>query len=57
VDTNNRTGQDGLFVQRSMSTMFNGHTWAVNDAAKPFNAEEKGSFAATEPFAEIPQHV
>ena len=29
-----------------MSTMFNGRTWAVNDAAKPFDAEEKGAFAA-----------
>jgi hypothetical protein len=46
ADTNNRTGHPGLFVQRPMSTMFNGRTWAVNDAAKPFNAEEKGSFAA-----------
>jgi uncharacterized protein YlzI (FlbEa/FlbD family) len=45
ADTNNRTGHHGLFVQRPMSTMFNGRTWAVNDAAKPFNAEEKGSFA------------
>jgi hypothetical protein len=34
-------------VQRPMSTMFNGRTWAVNDAAKPFNAEEKGAFAAS----------
>jgi uncharacterized protein YlzI (FlbEa/FlbD family) len=47
ADTNNRTGHHGLFVQRPMSTMFNGRTWAVNDAAKPFNAEEKGSFAAS----------
>jgi hypothetical protein len=47
ADTNNRTGHPGLFVQRPMSTMFNGRTWAVNDAAKPFNAEEKGSFAAS----------
>ena len=30
-----------------MSTAFNGRTWAVNDAAKPFNAEEKRSFAAS----------
>ena len=29
--------------------MLNGRTWAVNDVAKPFNAEEKGSFAAS-PF-------
>lgn len=47
ADTNNRTGHHGLFVQRSMSTMLNGRTWAVNDAAKPFNAEKKGSFAAS----------
>lgn len=47
ADTNNWTGRHGLFVQRPMSTMFNGRTWAVNDAAKPFNAEEKGSFAAS----------
>jgi hypothetical protein len=30
-----------------MSTMFNGRTWAVNDAAKPINVEGKGSFAAS----------
>lgn len=42
ADTNNWTGRHGLFVQRPMSTMFNGRTWAVNDAAKPFNTEEKG---------------
>jgi uncharacterized protein YlzI (FlbEa/FlbD family) len=47
ADTNNWTGHHGLFVQRPMSTMLNGRTWAVNDAAKPFNAEEKGSFAAS----------
>jgi uncharacterized protein YlzI (FlbEa/FlbD family) len=46
ADTNNWTGRHGLFVQRPMSTMFNGRTWAVNDAAKPFDAEEKGAFAA-----------
>jgi uncharacterized protein YlzI (FlbEa/FlbD family) len=45
ADTNSRTGHHGLFVQRPMSTMFNGRTWAVNDAAKPF--KEKGSFAAS----------
>jgi uncharacterized protein YlzI (FlbEa/FlbD family) len=43
----NRTGHHALFVQQPMSTMFNGRTGAVNDAAKPFNAEEKGSFAAS----------
>jgi uncharacterized protein YlzI (FlbEa/FlbD family) len=42
ADTNSRTGHHGLFV---MSTMF-GSTRAVNDAAKPFNAGETGSFAA-----------
>ena len=47
AETNNRTGHHGLLVQRPMSTAFNGRTWAVNDAAKPFNAEEKGSFAAS----------
>jgi hypothetical protein len=47
ADTNNRTGHHDLFVQRPMSTMFNGRTWAVNDAAKPFNVEGKGSFAAS----------
>ena len=47
ADTNNRTGHHGLFVQRPMSTMFNGRTWAVNEAARPVNAEEKGSFAAS----------
>jgi uncharacterized protein YlzI (FlbEa/FlbD family) len=47
ADSNNRSAHHGLFVQRPMSTMFNGRTWAVNDAAKPFNAEEKGAFAAS----------
>ena len=47
ADTINLTGYHGLFVQRPMSTMFNGRTLAVNDAAKPFNTEEKGSFAAS----------
>jgi uncharacterized protein YlzI (FlbEa/FlbD family) len=47
ADANNRTGHRGLFVQRAMSTIFNGRTWAVYDAAKPFNGEEKGSFAAS----------
>jgi hypothetical protein len=45
ADANNRTGHHGLFVQRPMSTMLSGRTGAVNDAAKPFNAGEKGSFA------------
>jgi hypothetical protein len=47
ADTNNRTGHHGLFVQFPISMMFNGRTWAVNDAAKPFDAEEKGAFAAS----------
>jgi uncharacterized protein YlzI (FlbEa/FlbD family) len=48
AETNNRTSHHDLFVQRPMSsTMFNGRTRAVNDTAKPFNAEEKGSFAAS----------
>jgi hypothetical protein len=47
ADTNNRTGHHGLFVQRPMSTMFNGRTWAVYDGAKPFDTEQKGSFAAS----------
>ena len=47
ADTNNRTSHYGLFVQRPMSTMFNGRTSALNDSAMPFNAEEKGSFAAS----------
>ena len=54
ADTNNRTGHHGLFVQRPMSTMFNGRTWAVNDAAKPFNAEENGSFAASPLVPSVP---
>jgi len=49
ADANSRTGRHGLFVQRPMSAVFDGHAWAVNDAAKPFNAEEKGAFAAS-PF-------
>jgi hypothetical protein len=44
ADTNDRTGHHGLFV---MSTMLNGRTKAVNDAAKPFNAEQTGTFAAS----------
>jgi uncharacterized protein YlzI (FlbEa/FlbD family) len=47
ADTDNRIGHHGLFVQRPMLTMSNGRTWAVNEAAKPFNAEENGSFAAS----------
>ena len=47
ADTDNWIGHHGSFVQRPMSTMSNGGTRAVNDAAKPFNAEEKGSFAAS----------
>ena len=47
ADANNRTGHHDLLVQRPMSMMFNGRTWAVNDAAKPFNVEGKGSFAAS----------
>ena len=47
ADTDNWIGHHGSFVQRPMSTMSNGGTRAVNDAAKPFNPEEKGSFAAS----------
>jgi hypothetical protein len=47
ADTNNRVGHHRLFVQRPVATMSNGRTGAVNDAAKPFTAEEKGSFAVS----------
>ncbi|MGY8705552.1 hypothetical protein RAD16_07380 [Bradyrhizobium sp. 18BD] len=47
ADTNNRTGHHDLFVRRPVSTMFSGRTRAVNDTAKPLNAEEKGAFAAS----------
>jgi hypothetical protein len=47
ANPNNWTGHHGLFVQRPMSTVLNGRTWAVNDAAKPFEAEKKGSFVAS----------
>lgn len=46
ADTNIRTGHHDSFVQR-MSTMLNDRTWAVNDTAKPFNAEEKGASDAS----------
>lgn len=54
ADTNNRTGHHDLLVQRPMSMMFNGRTWAVNDAAKPFNVEGKGSFAASPLMPSVP---
>jgi uncharacterized protein YlzI (FlbEa/FlbD family) len=48
ADINNRAGHHHhLFVQRPVATMSNGHIRAVNDAAKPFTAEEEGSFAAS----------
>ena len=48
ADINNRAGHHHLFVQRPVATMSNGHiSRAVNDAAKPFTAEEGGSFAAS----------
>jgi len=47
ADINNRAGHHHLFVQRPVATMSNGHIRAVNDAAKPFTAEEGGSFAAS----------
>src|SRR5262245_18632448 len=47
ADTNNGGGH--LFVQRPVVTMSNGHIRAVNDAAKPFTAEERGPFAASPP--------
>jgi hypothetical protein len=43
ADINNRAGHHHLFVQRPVATMSNGHiSRAVNDAAKPFTAEEGG---------------
>jgi hypothetical protein len=47
-DTDNWFGHPGLLAQRPISTMSNGTIWAVNDAAKPFNAVEKGSSAASQ---------
>jgi hypothetical protein len=47
ADTDNWIGHHGPIVQRPMSTMSHGRTSAVNDAAKPFNADENGSFAAS----------
>jgi uncharacterized protein YlzI (FlbEa/FlbD family) len=47
ADTDNWIGHHGLSVQRPVSTMSNGRTSAVNDAAKPSNTEQKGSFAAS----------
>jgi uncharacterized protein YlzI (FlbEa/FlbD family) len=49
ADTNNRAGHHHLFVQRPVATMSNGHIRAVNDAARPFTAEEGGWFAASPP--------
>jgi hypothetical protein len=43
ADTKNWTDHHSLFVQRPVSTMSNGRTWAANDAGRPFTAEEKGS--------------
>ncbi|WFU39627.1 hypothetical protein QA640_35570 [Bradyrhizobium sp. CB82] len=54
ADTNNRAGHHGRFVQRPMSMTLNGRTWAVNDAAKPFNAEQKGAFAASPLVPSVP---
>ena len=39
ANPNTWTGHHGLFVQRPMSTVLNGRTWAVNDAARPFEVE------------------
>src|SRR6266436_5680556 len=48
ADANNRTDYHGSFAQRPVSMMSNGCTGAVNDAAKPFTAEEKASFTASQ---------
>ena len=60
ADTNNRTGHHGLFPQRPMSTVSNGRTRVVNDAAKPFNAASSlaplcrsGSSGRTKPWIEL----
>ena len=54
ADTNNRTDYHGLVAQRPvLMTMSNGRTGAVNDAARPFSAEEKSSFAAPQRIAGV----
>jgi uncharacterized protein YlzI (FlbEa/FlbD family) len=65
ADSNNRTGHPGSFVQRALSTMFNGRTWAVNDAANvetvPFAGSPlilstpfcHGSSGRTKPWIEL----
>ena len=46
ADANNRTDYRGLDAPASM--MSNGSTGTMNDAAKPFTAEEKASFTASQ---------
>ena len=48
ADADNRTDHHGSFAQRPASTMSNGRTGVVNDAAKIFTVEEKALFAASE---------
>jgi hypothetical protein len=48
ADANNRTEYRGSFAQRPVSTVSNGSTGTANDAVKPFTAEEKASFAASQ---------
>jgi hypothetical protein len=47
ADANNRTDYRGLDAHRPASMMSNGSTGTMNDAAKPFTAKKKASFAAT----------
>jgi hypothetical protein len=53
ADTKNRPDDHGLFVQRPVSMITDDRSGAVNDAARPFTAEEKASFAAAQP-ASVP---
>jgi uncharacterized protein YlzI (FlbEa/FlbD family) len=46
ADIDNRTGYNGGSVQRAVSTMSYGRAKVVNDSAKSFTSEQKGSFAA-----------
>src|SRR5262245_17059951 len=54
AETNNRAVYHRLFVQRPEAMMSNSRTRPVDDAAKAFIAEEKGSFAASQLVPSVP---
>jgi len=54
AETNNRAGHHRLFVQRPEAMMSNSRTRPVDDAAKAFTAEDKGSFAASQLVPSVP---